>query len=150
MSSNRLQWLVRLGRVESEYHALRRAVDASREAERLAGGKSADLARASENLEGTYLVRLFAVFESGLRDYWATTQKGGLQTGQRSMILTRGLIESIATRRTVGSNLLGEVHAVSGYRNALTHGSAAAPSPVPMRDATRSLATFFARLPETW
>lgn len=150
MSRNRTQSLLQFNRVEAECDAVRRAVEAARRAERLAGGKSADWRRAADNLDGTYLVRLFAVFESGLRDFWTSTQKGGLLEGERSMILTRHLIESVTARRRIEGELVAEVHAVREYRNTLTHGSAATPDAVPLRDATRGLATFLARLPETW
>jgi hypothetical protein len=34
--------------------------------------KLSDVIRASESLAGTYVIRLFAEFETGLRSYWAT------------------------------------------------------------------------------
>ena len=34
--------------------------------------KIRDVHTMSENLEGTYLIRLYAAFESGLRSYWSS------------------------------------------------------------------------------
>src|SRR5260370_13947840 len=66
----------RIKAVEREFLAVRlamsRLVDATRRDPTLLRGQvePRDLGRASEALEGTYLIRMFAEFETGLRLYW--------------------------------------------------------------------------------
>ena len=135
--------------IRVEYEAVAEAVRVSLDTLRRQGGVLADLRRAEGNLEGTYFVRLFAVFEAALREFWGTTQKGSAG-GQRSMILTRHLVASVAGRRDVPGKLRDAVQAVREYRNALTHGSDSLPEAISLRQAKQHLSTFLARLPETW
>ncbi len=74
-----LQWIAS---VESEYHAARLAVTKLREEARSdsknltsAGLLLADVKKCLSNLEATYIVRLFAEFESALRIYWKVARK---------------------------------------------------------------------------
>ena len=150
MPGSRGVWFDRLRGVEDEYKLVRRAVEALLEAERRAGNMVADLLRAAGNLEGTYFVQQFAVFESALRDYWATTQKGGRAKGSRALTLTRNLIDSLGNGFGLSQRDIAAAQAVREYRNALTHGSSASPTPVTLAAARRGLSTFLARLPETW
>ena len=148
MPGSREAWFDRLRGVATEYEVVRQALDALVESERQAGGKLATLRNASVNLEGTYFVRQFAVFESGLRDYWATTQKGGRGKGSRALTLTRNLIDSLGNGFGLSQRDIAAVQAVREYRNALTHGGTGS-QVVSLATARRGLSLFFARLPET-
>ena len=44
------------------------------------GRSPRDLRSADENLEGTYLVRMFAEFETGIRSFWRTIKLRRTQT----------------------------------------------------------------------
>lgn len=111
-------------------------------AELPAGTKKRDLQAASDNLEGTYLLRLFAAFESGLRSYWDT-----MRTTKPPV---RDLIDSIAADRKAPEELRDDVHEVRKYRNALVHETDNEAESVPLAEARRRLCTFFARLPDNW
>ena len=72
------RWIERVKSIERDHSSSRLALDRLRDEARrdptiLSGDlKSQDIAKASERLVGTYLIRLFAEFETGLRLYWAT------------------------------------------------------------------------------
>jgi len=138
----------RIKAVEREFLAARRAVDDLIAA--LESGtttlppntKVRDVHTMSDNLEGTYLVRLFAAFESGLRDFWTTIKDTSPQA--------KDLIDSIAARREIPAPTRDNVHEVRVYRNSLIHEPDDDVSPVSLKDARSRLCTFFARLPEQW
>lgn len=145
---DRWTWLERIKAVEREYLATRQAVDGF-----LAGLKAGtatmppntrlrDADTMSDNLEGTYLIRLFAAFESGLRSYWATVK----DTAPR----TTDLIDGIAARRSIPDDTRDSVHAVREYRNSLVHESDETTESVPLAKSRGRLCTFFARLPDEW
>ena len=107
-----------------------------------AGVKVRDVRSMSENLEGTYVIRVFAAFEAGLRSYWATQRK--------TEPPSKDLIDSIATRRFVADEIRAAVHAVREYRNSLVHESDSTADPIELDKASSDLQEFFARLPFKW
>ena len=70
------EWQSRVKVVEREYVAMRQAADRLLEAALadptilLENLRHREIVRASQSLEGTYVVRLFAEFETGARQYW--------------------------------------------------------------------------------
>ncbi len=96
----------------------------------------------ADHPEGTYLLRLFAAFESGLRSYWASVRT--------TRPPVRDLVDSIAGDRNVPDDLRDKVHEVREYRNGLVHESDENGAPVALAEARRRLCTFFARLPDDW
>lgn len=144
----RRDWLERIKAVEREFLAARKAVDEFITA--LERGTAAlppntkvrDVYTMSDNLEGTYLIRIFAAFESGLRNYWATIKD--------TIPPARDLIESIAGRRGVPDELRDEVHEVRRYRNSLVHEGDEEMSPIALGMARGRLCTYVARLPDEW
>lgn len=134
--------------VEREYAAIRQAADRflakiHQDPTLIQGDlRPRDFARASEKLEGTYLIRLFAEFETGLRQFWATVRT----TRPR----TEHLINQIAGMRGVSTDDLGDAHEVRNSRNALVHEREAPGGPVSIVQARRSLCKFFDRLPIEW
>jgi len=78
MPQRRFDWHERIKAVEREYWSTRIAVDrlsaqVTHDPGILGSGpRPRDLESADENLEGTYLIRMFAEFETGVRSYWRT------------------------------------------------------------------------------
>ena len=144
----RTDWLEQIRKVEREFLISREAVDQFLAA--LKSGtttlpsktKQRDADAMSDNLEGTYLIRLFAAFESGLRSYWAALR----DTSPPG----KDLIDAIAARRKVPDELQHEVHEVRDYRNSLVHEGDEETAPVGLALARGRLCTFFARLPDRW
>lgn len=99
-----------------------------------------DIRHTADRLEGTYLIRLFAEFETGLRSYWELTRKSDPPTR------TRDLIDSIAAKRSIADASRSEVHAVREYRNTLIHQRETTSSPVPVALASGHLCRFFSFL----
>ncbi len=150
MAKERLrdQWIERIKAVEREYLAARKAVDDFITAMNRGTAtpplrtKVRDVHAMSENLEGTYLIRLFAAFESGVRSYWTTIRN--------TKPAIRYLIDAIASDRGVPDDLKVEVHEVREYRNLLVHEGDNESVPVAIDPARSRLCTYFARLPDNW
>lgn len=145
----RREWFERIRAVEREFFVARKAVDdfldavRSGDTDRLPPNtKLRDVEAMSDALEGTYLIRLFAAFESGLRSYWATIRDTTPTTEQ--------LINSIAGKRNIPDDVRDQVHEVREYRNSLVHEDDAETDPVALGAARSALCTFFARLPDEW
>ncbi|MFO0825545.1 MAG: hypothetical protein U0792_20895 [Gemmataceae bacterium] len=138
----------RIKGVERELLTARKAVDEfiaalkSGDAELPPNTKLRDAETMSENLEGTYLIRLFAAFESGLRSYWATFKD--------TTPPSKDLIDSIAGRRGIPDDTREDVHAVREYRNSLVHENESETTPIEIGESRSRLCTFFARLPDQW
>ena len=103
-----------------------------------------DIRRASENLEGTYLIRLFAEFETVLRLYWSAVR------GTPPPSRTRDVLDGIAATRRIPVTRLFDAHAVREYRNTLVHERDEAAVSISMGDARRYLCRFLSFLPPTW
>jgi hypothetical protein len=113
MSRNRDDWLTRLKAVERDYSATRFATD------RLADSARRDptvlgrllevrvLLQASDRLELTYFIRLFAVFESGLRHFWRAHRPGRRPR-------TEHLLDAVTSARGIPSDLLVNARDVIG------------------------------------
>jgi hypothetical protein len=139
---------MRIKAVEREYKAMRLASDRLRDEARRdptilrddLGLR--DIANASERLEGTYLIRLYAEFETGLRLFWMT-----IRPTKPSM---QDLLDSIAGKRAIPSDPLADAHDVRVYRNSLVHERDEEVDPISIGKARSHLCRFFAFLPETW
>jgi hypothetical protein len=147
----RQQRLERLRSVEREYLAAALAVECLREATRADSGvlpqrglRPRDADSFADNLEATYIIRLFAEFEAALRDVWASGYR------RKSEPATRALIDSVATRCGVPQADLDDAHAVRTYRNILVHEGGEEAKPVAFADARSALGRFLARLPIDW
>src|SRR5438874_8327733 len=93
------EWQSRIKAVEREYVAMRQAADRFRQTALadptiLEGNlRQGEIVVASKNLEGTYIIRLFAEFETGARQYWAANW----DTDPKAVDLLNGL----AARREI-------------------------------------------------
>jgi len=101
-----------------------------------------------DNLEATYLVRLFAEFEAPLRLYWRDVRKRR-KTWQT--IGAQDLIESVGAYLRVSDALRQRVQRIRELRNALVHrGGAAHLTEIALRLCCLSLCHFLSRLPLQW
>ncbi|MBW3539298.1 MAG: hypothetical protein KY476_03435 [Planctomycetes bacterium] len=151
----RQQRLERIARVEQEYLAARTA--ASLLTERLRGNPSygrdqgwesragADF---SENLEATYLIRMYAEFEAGLRDYWQSHH------GKDTRPAMRQLIRHAIPSPLFSQDCIDNADGVREYRNFLVHEADDEPPPhlarMSVHNAKRHLCTYFSRLDPGW
>ena len=138
----------RIRAVEEEYLAVRlamnRLADAARRDPTILGGVSPrDLKRAAAALEGTYLTRMFAEFETGLRHYWQSLR----DTNPRSI----DLLNALAALRDVSEERRDNAHLVREYRNRLVHEREDEKAgPIPLATARSYLCGFFSYLPLEW
>ena len=145
---SRFEWSERIKKVEREFLAAQQAGtvfldQVQRDPTILLGDvRMRDVRAMVEFLEGTYLIRLFAAFEAGLRTYWETIR------GTPARM--RDLIDSIAAQRGVPDDLRDSVHVVREYRNSLVHEAGETTEEVALGIARSRLLTFFSRLPERW
>jgi hypothetical protein len=148
MPHDRDEWIGRIKGIEREHVAARFAIGSlASAAERdptVLGAtlRLRELRHASEHLDGTYVIRLFASFEAGLRLYWATFKKSNPQA--------RGLLDGIAARRSVPQDVLTNAHGVRDYRNSLVHEFATAIGSISVPSVRRDLCIYFSYLPRQW
>lgn len=108
------------------------------------GWQPSDATRFSENLEATYIIRLFSEFESGLRDYW----KNGLKKTTRPQ--TEVLLNRIATISSIAQDWLDAVHEIREARNDLVHEHEGEISLISIGDVKHGLCRYFSHLREDW
>jgi hypothetical protein len=142
-------WQVRIKAVERRFLAIRLGTDrlqndVRRDPTILQGRVGPrDLTSASEDLEGTYLARMFAEFETGLRQYWETTSDTHPKT--------KDLLDGLAARCKIGTDQRDNAHLVREYRNSLMHEREdEEATPIPIATARSYLCTFFSFLPREW
>jgi hypothetical protein len=149
MPYNYLEWPRRLKAVEREYSATRRATDhlaaeAAHHPAILRGVGFPDLGRASENLEGTYIIRLFAEFETALRFFWTTYRP--TEPPSRAIDLMNG----VAATARIDHDPLEDAHGVRRFRNVLTHNREEPADPIPIANVRHRLNKYlgFMRRPQ--
>ena len=106
--------------------------------------KVRDFQKFRDHLSGTYLIRLFAEFEAGLRDLWTDGFK------QSSVPRMRDLLQGIAARRLISEDAFDGANAVRSYRNALVHDRDTEVEAMSFRDARRRLSHYFSYVPLDW
>ncbi len=149
MSARTFAWLSRIREVEREHTAMRLAADhllrSIHEGTKTleANLKRLDIQRASERLQGTYIIRVFAEFEAGLKRFLKAKKI-------KVPRIAKPLIDRVAARAGIAGDPLTNAHAVRRYRNKLVHSLEDEVHPLTMREVTRHLCTFFARLQPTW
>lgn len=143
-------WQRRIKAVEREHSGVWLAANhlletASRDPTVLRGDVThRDLVHATENLEGTYIIRLFAEFEAGLRLFWQTAR--GTNPPRR----TQDLLNGVAATRRISHDELVNAHSVREYRNKLVHEREESMPPISISEARSHLCKFFRFLPPTW
>ena len=142
------EWQESIRAVEREYQATLRATDrfldqARRDPTILEGDvRYRDVIEASGNLAGTYIIRLFAQFETGLRLYWDRVRG----THPR----TQDLLDGLAAMRLIPDDPRDKAHEVREYRNGLVHEREEEVDPIPVGEARGRLCRFFSFLPPAW
>jgi hypothetical protein len=147
----RIAWIAA---VEKEYFAARSAAEllqaqlrADPNYGRSHGWEARDGVAFNAKLEATYIVRLYAEFEAGLRDYWANHLN---RTTHPRMVQ---LMQSLANQR-VSTDRLDDANDVREYRNFLVHDELREPPPdmrtFTVEEAKRHLCYFFGRLDPDW
>jgi hypothetical protein len=142
------EWQTRIKVVEREYVAMRQAADRFRQAAMddptilLESVRHNEIVVASRNLEGTYLIRLFAEFETGARQYWGATYD--------SYPRTLDLLNGLAARCRVPDTQRDNGHLVRVYRNSLVHEREDETDPLGISQARGYLCHFFSFLPPKW
>lgn len=142
------EWQLRIKAVEREFAAMRQAADRFRKATMddptiLPGNlRHSDVVVASRNLEGTYVIRLFAEFETGARQYW----NANWDTDPKTVDLVNGL----ATRCRIPDPQRDNAHSVRDYRNAMLHEREITPGELSISVARSHLCRFFSFLPPQW
>ena len=154
MPNRRFDWHEHIKDVESEYHASRVAVDRLK-AQLVAVPDLLNdddmtrtfLRRADRNLEGTYLVRLFAAFEAALRSYDRARHNDPGRDEFASV-----LIDTIGGRRGQGISAAVRqgAHDVRLARNYWAHESDAPPPLMTIAQARARLQTYLSWLPDVW
>jgi hypothetical protein len=105
-------------------------------------------ARDGENLlahlEATFLIRLYAEFEAGLREVWSKFYR------RRTNPPMKDLLIALASQR-IPQDWLDDADKVRLYRNAVVHeGSDEGAARLSVEVARSRLCRYFSRLPEDW
>ena len=108
------------------------------------GLRAVDLAAFRSNLLDTYFIRLFAEFETAIKDYW----RNGLDENPRVRIMD--VIDALASRRKVADATRTNVHAARRWRNKLVHDDDADGTPVELSACRRYFGRFLGFLPDDW
>ena len=149
MPHRRSDWHERIKGVEREYWAARLAVgrlvaDVARDPGVLGDGpEQRDLIAANHNIEGTYLIRMFAEFESGVRSFWRADRR-------RSRPQAEVLLNRVGDVRGIPADVIDNVHGARTYRNSLLHDREDEVEVVTVSEARRCFQTYLARLPNEW
>lgn len=101
------------------------------------GTSARDLVSVRQQLEATFLIRIWAEFETAVRAHY-----GWIQGDPNVRIRAKDLIDTVAASRrgrAVGKVGLDEVHAIREYRNSLVHDRDEPATEVRLSDARRSL-----------
>jgi hypothetical protein len=152
--SNLFEWFDRLKFVERESYAVSSAVGERRDVVR--GGRAPapdrttlrDLDAAFVQLEPTYLIRLWAEFETAVRSYY-----GSLTHDSDPHIRTADLINAVAgirRGRAVADAVRVQVHELRVCRNSLVHERNDPAPRVPLDEGRRRLNTYLGKLPDRW
>jgi hypothetical protein len=106
--------------------------------------KFVDYRNFRDNLEATYLIRLFAEFEAGLREAWE------LAFRRTTIPSVRDLIDSVHAQRVLPDPWRDCVHQIRIYRNSLVHEGGEDADTIGLREACGDLCRFFSGLPHRW
>jgi hypothetical protein len=150
MPGEAFNWMGRIKAVEREYGAIRFATErllvaVNDDPSVLTGQvKRPDITTASIHLEGTYIIRIFAEFETALEHFVRTFR---IQKPRGAELLINRVM---GHGRIPQSPYTDDVHRVRNYRNAQVHERSEPVTPVSIREATRFLCTFLSRIQRIW
>jgi hypothetical protein len=101
-----------------------------------------DIRACHDDLERAYLVRMFAIFETTLREFWVRVAQ------RRSHPTVNRLMDRVALRCNTSVDQLAHAHSVRAFRNVLIHGGGS--EFVTLGDARSFLCSFLSSLPREW
>jgi hypothetical protein len=150
MADERDTWIGRIKAVEREYLAARfsflhtlRVVQ--NEPAILTGNlRIREIERAAQRVEATYVVRLFAEFETALRAFFRIARR------RPAPSRTRDLLESVSALRQIPVDCLVNAHAVREYRNVLVHEREGDIVELTIQKARGFLCIYLSFLPRDW
>ena len=154
MPYRRFDWHQHLTEVWGEYMSARVAVDRLKDAvaatpDLLKSDPEAReyLRKAHKNLEGTYIVRLFAAFEAALRSYDRARHNDARRETTAAV-----MIDQIGGRygRGIQPSIRDRAHGVRRVRNYWAHESDEDPGPMTIHEASRRLQHDLSELPDAW
>jgi hypothetical protein len=154
MPHDRFEWIDRLKFVEREHRVVATAIAQLRRAildgwiRTPVGTTPRDLEAAGERLETTYLVRLWAEFETALLSHYRFLKSD--PEGQIRVIDLVNCLGGVRHGRAIAESVLDAVHEVREYRNSLVHERIDPAAPVGLVEARRRMNTFPGKLPERW
>jgi hypothetical protein len=149
MPNEAFAWLTRVKAVEREHTSTRLAIDRlKRQAQDdptilLGDLRPRDIGAAAERLDGTYIIRLFAEFETALRHFMR-------ESGYAVPRSAEPLINRVRDRARIPNDDALNAHTVRDYRNTLVHDRREPVDPIPIREATRRLCIFLGWLQRLW
>jgi hypothetical protein len=149
MPQSCFEWLERIKAVEREFWSARIAVErlsteVSRDPGILRDGpRPRDLRSAGENLEGTYLIRMLAEFETGVRSFWKVIRP-------RTRTPVEIMLDRVGDRCAIPTDVVDEAQSVRAYRNSLVHDRDEPFESVSISNARKRLLIYVARLPNSW
>jgi hypothetical protein len=147
----RRELMDRIKGAEREYYAAAHAIVHHRSAVVLPPATSPrDLDAAADQLEPTYLVRVWAEFETALRSY-----RRHIAGDTDDRIGTESLINwtaGVRQGRAISEDVRDDVHEVREYRNFLVHerDDREPPAAIAIDMARRRLNIYLQKLPERW
>jgi hypothetical protein len=103
-----------------------------------------DYRQLCDHLAGTYVIRLFAEFETGLREVWS--QAYGRTTHPRTV----ELLAALTALCSVPQAWHAQADEVRRFRNSLVHEEESAAPVLALEEVRSRLVRFFSRLPEQW
>ena len=142
------EWQTRIKSVEREYISIRQAANWFSQAATndpsilLDNVKHAEIIEASDNLESTYFLRLFAEFESGSRNFWKSIRGSEPKTAD--------LLNGLAAKCKISEADRVDAHLVRDYRNCLVHEREGNPEGLGISLARGCLCRFCSFLPSEW
>ena len=106
--------------------------------------RARDVTCTAERLEATYHLRLYAEFESAVREAWRVVYR------RHTRPLMEVLVDRVGAIAGVPGELILETHNVREHRNRLIHDSGAAGAVIRLDRARHTLCDYLSRLSRDW
>ena len=104
-----------------------------------------EIRRAAENLERTFVLRLFSEFEGVLFDFWESGLGHDADQSNASQ-----LIDQIGSVQTIGAVYRQGAHEVRKWRNKLVHPRAKPAEPLTVDQCLGKLGRYLSFFPQNW
>ena len=144
------EWRGRIQRAVHEYEVAREALDrlksqAVADASAVHSSLSEHLPQAELNLEGTYIIRVFAVFDAALRSYDRYHFKDQDRDAKVAV-----MINQLGALRRVARPIREGVHRVRRVRHFRAHELEEDPGPMSLDRVRGFLQSYLDRIPKNW